>query len=424
MNSTKFNSEWWDGFLNTTENMTKTAVLKDCLTKEDTSVMRKLVLEVLAEIARLRTNEFGYRVFVDDKQLEYNELLKVFDSPPLQEDTIESWSKRVFEDHKFGMIINAGEKFNLELSKFIALKVQPLLEKVGLPREGINFTLFVGNYDNTPLGIHQDAPGENVIHFHLGPEGKTMYTWDKDEYEKLVGEMKFNNKEVDKYIPYATEFAFEEGDLYFMPQGEYHVGKNKGLSMAITFWFYNHSKERFANKLNMTVLNQFMQKSRDLLSPDKNHLDDTSGVESTLDLLEIPDSISNLSLKDLMREAYKDLRYSIHSNAGYRTSPIPLEEDVYFEMDEYIELEKPYKILYKESLDKEKLQVYIRGIKIEFNNFDCIKDLLDEINKGEPVQVKDLLNLLDEDWDEEIGLYILEELYKNHGVTKSVFAKI
>ncbi len=420
MNIQKFDSKWWDGFLETTENMSKTSVLKDCLTKDDTSVLRTLVLEVLAEIARLRTNEHGYRVFVDDKQLEYNELLKIFDVPPVKGETIEEWSDRVYKGKKFGMIINAGEKFNLELSKFIALKVQPLLDKVGLPREGINFTLFIGNYDNTPLGIHQDSPGENVIHFHLGPQGKTMYTWDKDEYEKLVGEMKFNNKQVDKYIPFATEFAFKEGDLYFMPQGEYHVGKNEGLSIALTFWFYNHSKEKFASKLNTTVLNQFLEKSTDLLKPDKNSLDDVSGVDSTLELFDIPEELENLSLKDLMKEAYKDLRYSIHSNAGYRTSPIPKEEDMLFKLDDYIAIEKPYKILYKESLNKEKIHVFVRGIKIELNNFDCIKGFLDEISKGIPVSVSFLLEILDKDWDNEIGLYILSELYTNNGINKVV----
>lgn len=412
----KFTSEWWDGFLDTTKKMSKTSVFKDCITSQETALMRVLVLEVLADIAKLRTSQYGYRVFVDGKQLEHNELMLIFDSPPLKTESIEEWSVRVFGDKKFGMIINSGEKFNLELSKLIALKVQPLLEKVGLPREGINFTLFIGNYDNTPLGIHQDSPGENVIHFHLGPQGKTMYTWDKTEYESLVGEKRSNNKDVDKYIPYATEFSFKEGDLYFMPQGEYHVGKNEGLSMALTFWFYNHSKERFANKLNSVVMNQFLEQSKDLLKPDKNPLDDVSGIDSTLELLDFPKHLENLNLKDLMKEAYKDLRYSIHSNAGYRTSPFSKEEDILFNLDDYIEMEKPYKILYKDSLDSNKMDVFVRGIKIELNNFDCIKVFIDEINKGEPIKVRDLLATLDEEWDDEIGLYILSEINKNHGL--------
>ncbi len=411
-----FNSDWWDSFLETTENMSKTSVFKNRINKQETSLMRSLVLEVLAEIGKLRTVQYGYRVYVDDKQLSFNEILPILDTPPMAEETIEEWSKRVFGEKKFGMIINVGEKFNLALSKLIALKVQPLLEKVGMPREGINFTLFIGNYDNTPLGIHQDAPGENVIHFHLGPQGKTMYTWDKSEYEQLVGEKRSNNKDVDTYIPYATEFSFKEGDLYFMPQGEYHVGKNEGLSMALTFWFYNHSKVKFADKLNNVVMNQFLVKSDDLLKPDNNPLNDVSGVESTLELLNIPEHLENLTLKELMKEAYKDLRYSIHSNAGYRTSPFSKEEDILFDIDDFIEIEKPYKILYKESINKEKLHVFVRGIKIELNNFDCIKSFINTINIGKPLKVGDLLTKLDKEWDPEIGLYILSEIYKNHGI--------
>lgn len=364
----------------------------------------------------IKTTQYGYRAYIEGRLLEHNELLKIFDSPPIKDESIEKWSERVFGEQKFGLIINSGEKFNLELSKKIALKVKPLLDKVGFPREGINFTLFIGNYDNTPLGIHKDSPGENVIHFHLGPAGKTMYTWDKDEYEKLVGEMKSNNKDVDKYIPYATEFSFEEGDLYFMPQGEYHVGKNKGLSIALTFWFYNHSKERFANKLNDIVINQFLETSKDLLAPDRGSLDDTSGVDSTLDLFDIPEHLSNLSIKELMTEAYRDLRYSIHSNAGYRTNPFEKEEDIIFNVNDYIIVENPYKILYKNTSNNEKMDIFVRGVKFELTNFECVKKMIDEINKGVKVKILDLFKILDDEWEEDIKQYILGMIYKHHGI--------
>ena len=75
-----------------------------------------------------------------------------------------------------------------------------------------------------------------------------------------------------------------------------------------------------------------------------------------------------------------------------------------------------YKILYKESLNKEKLQLFIRGIKFEINNFDSIKEFIDEINKGISIKVKDILSFLNKDWDSEIGLYILSILYKHNGI--------
>ena len=341
----------------------------------------------------------------------------IYDAPPYDHEEVENWVERVFGEKKFGMILNLGEKFNLDLSKNIAIKTQPYLEKVGFPREGINFSIFIGNYDKTPLGIHKDPPGQDVMHFHLGPGDKTMYTWGRKEFENLIANQKFDKQDVAGLLPYSTEFSFKEGDMYFMPEGEYHIGKQNGLSMALTFWRYNHTKDKLAKKLQNVIFGQFLKKNDDLLVSDKNELSDVNGLEETLDIFDIPIEMENLNFKDLMREAYKDLRYSIHSNAGYRTSPFPFEQDILFEMDDVIVLEKPYKILHKLSLNGEKIHVYVRGVKLELNHFDCIISLLDRINIGKEEKIRDLLNILDQSWSEEIGLYILNLIYKNHGIT-------
>lgn len=411
-----FDSRWWDNFLSTSKQMTETTVIKDCIPKQQTALMQKYILEILADLAKLRTNKFGYRVYIDGVQLENNEMIQIYDSPPKENETIEEWTTRTFGDKKFGMIINQGERFNLPLSKMIALKLKPLLDKIGMPTEGIIFTLFIGNYDKTPLGIHLDLPGKSVIHFHLGPGSKTMYTWDTKEYLNMVGEEKYNNQNIEKYIPFATEHPFDEGDVYFMPEDTYHVGTQEGLSIAIACWCYNRASIDFAIRLQSLLSEQYLSTKDENLKADKNDIDDVSGVHRTLDLFEIPQELEDLSFKDLLKEIYKDLRYSLYSNAGYRTSPFLKKEVISFEMDDTIELEKPYKVQYKESLNKEKLQLFIRGIKFEMNNFKSITVFIDEINKGHSIKVKDILSILNKEWDSDIGLYILAVLHKHNGI--------
>ncbi|QZK98520.1 hypothetical protein [Flavobacterium psychrophilum] len=415
-NTDNFDSVWWDNFLSNSKQMTETTVIKDCMPKQETALMQKYILDILADIAKLRTNKFGYRVYIDGVQLENNEMIQIYDSPPKENETLEEWTIRTFGNKKFGMIINQGERFNLPLSKMIAFKLKPLLDKIGMPTEGMIFTLFIGNYDKTPLGIHLDLPGKSVIHFHLGPGSKTMYTWDTKEYLDLVGEEKYNNQNIEKYLPYANEHPFDEGDVYFMPEDTYHVGTQEGLSVAIACWCYNRANIDFAVRLQSLLSEQYLSKKDENLKADKNHVDDVSAVNKTLDLFELPKEFEDLSFKNLLKEVYKDLRYSLYSNAGYRTSPFLKKEVISFEMDDTIELEKPYKILYKESLNKEKLQLFIRGIKFEINNFDSIKEFIDEINKGISIKVKDILSFLNKDWDSEIGLYILSILYKHNGI--------
>ncbi|MFP3597241.1 hypothetical protein [Chryseobacterium sp. SIMBA_029] len=412
-----FGDKWWDSFLSKSEKMSKTQVFKNCIAKEETVLFRKYVMQIIKDLARLRTTDYGYRIYVEGKQLAKSEMTDIYNNPPSDNETIEEWSKLMFGNKKFGMIINSGEKFNVKLSKNIALKTKPLLDKTGFPREGINFTIFIGNYDKTPLGIHQDPIGENVLHFHLGPGDKTMYTWDQKKYEALAGEMKYNNMDIEKFLPYATQYSFKEGDLYFMPHGEYHVGTQNDLSIAVTFWFYNHSKSRILNKLSEAIREQYFVSNSEPLYPDLNNLENTDGIEDTLKLIGFPEEYDSLSYKDILREGYKDIRYSLASNCGYKTSPFPIDYDIEkIEHEQEIIIEEPFKILYRENIDESKLLIYVRGVKFEFNNNVCITEFIDLINIGKPLKVITLLDVLDSSWEDDIGYYMIDLFYKHHAI--------
>lgn len=411
-----FHSEWWEDFLKKTDNMSRPAIFKNCFAQNDMQSMRRDILDIVNTVSKLRTNKFGFRVYVEGTLLENNEMVEIYDSPPLERETVEQWSERVFGSKKFGIIMNQGERFNPDLSQSLALKLKPLLDKISIPTEGIIFTLFIGNYHQTPLGIHKDLKGKSVLHFHLGPGGKTIYTWDTKEYEDRVGEKKYNNQEVHKHLTYASEYSYEEGDLFFMQEDTYHVGMQDGLSITIACWFYNRSNFDFALRLQTLLSDRYIKNSTENLKPDMHPIDDTTGVEKTLALFELPDYLESLSFKELMRLTYKDLRYSLHSNAGYRTSPLPREDAIDLHGSSVVQTVEPFKILYKESLNKEKLQLFVRGKKIELNNFGCIKKLVDQLNEGKSTTVSALIRVLDKNWDEEVAYQLLSVLYQNRGI--------
>ncbi|MFP3637252.1 hypothetical protein, partial [Bacillus sp. SIMBA_033] len=70
-----------------------------------------------------------------------------------------------------------------------------------------------------------------------------------------------------------------------MPHGEYHVGTQNDLSIAVTFWFYNHSKSRILNKLSEAIREQYFVSNSEPLYPDLNNLENTDGIEDTLKLI-------------------------------------------------------------------------------------------------------------------------------------------
>jgi hypothetical protein len=412
-----FNSKWWDDFISKTENLSKTTVFKNCLTTEETKLMRKYLLDIIAELASMRTVDFGYRVFIEGVQQGYKSMEKIYDLPPLEDEDFEQWANRCFEDKKFGMIINRGEKFSPKLGQLVSNKILPLLDKIGIPRLGITFTIFIGNYGWTPIGIHTDAKGENVLHFHLGNGSKTMYTWDKEIYESLTTPIeRINNVNVEPYIPYANEFPYDEGDLYFMPQGEYHIGKSDDLSMGLTLWFNNHVKSALSRRTIQVIIDQFLQENDEILALDKNDITDISNFKESLDLFAIPDEMDGLTFKELLVEAYKEFRYSLYSNGGFWTRPFPKEQDYSFSLIDIIEIEKPYLIYFHESLDKKNLHIYVRGSKIVLNNHKGIVKVVEEINRGTQISVEKLNNLLDKDWESSICFYILNLLYLHHGI--------
>ena len=416
-----FTSRWWDDFLETSCNLTKTSVFKGCMDRVETRRLRSDVLRVVKELASRRICRYGcygYRVFIDGVLVPPREMERIYDVPPLDGEALEDWTERAFGDKKFGIIINLGENFDLDLASDIALKTKPLWEKVGFPREGTTFTIFIGNYDKTPLGIHKDSAGENVIHFHLGPAGKRMYTWGQREFESLLAANGGKSDDMGAFIPHATESDFGEGDLYFMPEGQYHIGQQEGLSIGITLWQHNHTTSGMLTKLRTVLFSQFSEEAGALLAPDRCSLDDVGGLDQVLDTLKFPEELASLSFKDLMREAYRDLRYSIHSNAGYSTHPSPMPESAFLDPEDVVQKEEPFEILWRESLHRQKLHVYARGVKLELNNFECIKELVRVINLGAPKRVQELLGILDASWDEEIGLYILSMLYRHHGIRR------
>ena len=62
-----------------------------------------------------------------------------------------------------------------------------------------------------------------------------MYTWGRQQYEDLTINTGYDKQDLQSYFLYLKNLHLGRGDMYFMPEGEYHIGKQDGLSVAITF---------------------------------------------------------------------------------------------------------------------------------------------------------------------------------------------
>ncbi|WP_168194855.1 cupin domain-containing protein [Chromobacterium phragmitis] len=412
-----FSAEWWEVFLKESRQLSCPVVFKGALGQARAALFRQAVLDILATLARLRTARYGLRIYAAGRLLDSDEMNRIYDSPPQAGESLECWSGRVFPQTPFGIILNAGEKFHHGLSCEVAQMLAPLFERVGLPREGVQFSIFIGDYDKTPLGIHQDKRGENVIHLHVGPGAKTMYLWEPEQYRRLTDEQGIPERDFNALKPHARTFRFESGDLFFMPEGTFHIGAQSELSIGITVWQYTHTNQMLADNLHAFLLKQLQAASDGAIVHDPSPPQDTRALDAILAQRRLPDEYRGRDYDQLLRLAYLDWRHCLASNAGYRNPPFPRDDKASLEADDQVLMETPYRILTRDTMPG-RMAVYVRGNKLEMNRHSGLIAMLDRLNQNQPCAVAELLELLDPAWPEKIGLHLLGELLRWRGIRR------
>jgi 50S ribosomal protein L16 3-hydroxylase len=100
-----------------------------------------------------------------------------------------------------------------------------LWRRVGLPLTGAITTLFHGNYEHTPSGVHRDR----FTTFLFALEGqKRMRFWPERPWSEPVSTM----VDYERYLDRSFAVDVEPGDLLYWPASYYHVGESVGREVA------------------------------------------------------------------------------------------------------------------------------------------------------------------------------------------------
>lgn len=422
--ATIINDNWWNLFLERTNDLTTTTVMKDALAAAECSELKEMVVKTIREICRVKTNKYGFRVYVDGKGLKGKELEKdIFPYAPGPGEEIESWGMRLFPGKKFGMIINTGEKFCNELAQRLSIYAAPLLKKIGIPMNGLHSTIFIGNYGLTPLGIHQDHMGANVIHFHLGPGEKTMYTWHEQQYKELLAGREAKEVTTEELLPAANEYHFGMGDVYFMPWDQFHIGRAHEFSIGVTLWFDNHIRKQVLDNLMNSVRIQYLNMEDNTITFPEKQLDSLQGYADVKAMFKLEPHLTGKTFPEFLKMVYEEYMYSLFSNQGWSSRPLSLTQESNYNEDDYawladrlVKLTHPYKIFYKHLPEINKVQIFARGSKIEFNYHQEIIDLLEKLNEGVIYNVSSLTAQVFKELPVEVALYILSLLVNNRSI--------
>jgi hypothetical protein len=411
---------WWDAFLDKCKNFSETIVIPDVLSDEVCEDMSTMTLNAVREICNRKNSSYDFRFYrgtthMDEEYLEKN----VYPYPPIPGESFEGWAKRVFNDLKFGIILNFGEKFSPQMAELIGNYAHPLLEKIGIPVNGTCITIFMGNYGYTPLGIHQDHKGENVIHFHLGPGGKIMYNWEADAFKALGGYQ--NYMDIEKVLPEATAFPFKKGDIFYMPWDKFHIGYSDELSIGVSLWFNNITRKKMTDKLLSSIQTQYIHQDDKTITKPEKDLYNLQGFKEIEAVLNLDDEVKDLTVEEFLNHTYKEYVSALFSNGGWRARPLSLEQEENYDENEFEQLRgksvqrvSPFVLHHKTTGNK--LIVYCRASKIEINYHPELVNIITMLNSGESFLSGDLIAGLSKEWPQEAGLYFLSLLYNRRGI--------
>lgn len=128
-------------------------------------------------------------------------------------------------DRGYALIVSGFHAFDQALWSREREFFAGLWAQVGLPLTGAITTMFHGNYDHSPVGVHKDR----FATFMFGlRERKRMRFWAERPWDEPVSSV----VDYARFVPSSFAVEVEPGDLLYWPSSYYHVGENCGRRPA------------------------------------------------------------------------------------------------------------------------------------------------------------------------------------------------
>jgi ribosomal protein L16 Arg81 hydroxylase len=157
--------------------------------------------------------------------------------------SLQAYAARVdkaLEHRKFGLITEHFQIYDSNIWFRIREFLQGLYEFTGLPGEDTKATLFFGNYDRTPFGLHK----ESSHHFLFVLHGrKRIRLWPKKYFTKsdrIEHSIEYDNHNHDSIL-----LEGNPGDILYWPSGHWHIEESaadRELSMGLSIELFMDSR--------------------------------------------------------------------------------------------------------------------------------------------------------------------------------------
>ncbi|MGH7390881.1 MAG: JmjC domain-containing protein [Candidatus Rokuibacteriota bacterium] len=157
--------------------------------------------------------------------------------PAPTDDSVATYADRVtrqIQGQRFGLVAEDIQADDARLWLRLREFVKNLYPVTGWPGEKAKASVFLGNYRNTPFGVHRDRSAVFTFVVH---GRKRILAWPRRFFEDK--EDMTNRLGYERYRSEAIVLEGEPGDILYLPTGLWHIGEDAGgLSMTVTLTLF------------------------------------------------------------------------------------------------------------------------------------------------------------------------------------------
>lgn len=150
--------------------------------------------------------------------------------PARADATLDGYAARVTDmlaGRRFGLVVQDVQAYDAELWLRLRDFLRPLYTYTGMPGDSAKATIFAGNYDRTPFGLHRGSSGNFM--FVVDGE-KRMRTWPDAFFhgkEDLTYRLDYERYNDDSIVLDAGV-----GDVIYWPSDYWHIGESSDGRMS------------------------------------------------------------------------------------------------------------------------------------------------------------------------------------------------
>jgi len=162
--------------------------------------------------------------------------------PEPSDKSVAGYAERItaqLQGRQFGLIVEEFQTRDATLWQRMREFLRPLYEFTGIPGENAKATIFLGNYERTPFGLH---PGESE-NFQFVIDGrKRLRVWPPDFFRD-IGDVS-HTLDYQRYLDGSIILDGEPGDVIYWPSGYWHIGEavSKEVVVALSVALFMNSQ--------------------------------------------------------------------------------------------------------------------------------------------------------------------------------------